>query len=462
MIARVVDALDERLRATPFLRSAMRKAFPDHWSFMLGEIALYCFLVLVATGTYLALLFSPSGQRVIYHGSYAPLDGDPMSEAFASVLNISFSVPAGLFIRQVHHWAALVFLAAIVVHLGRIFFTGAFRRPRDINWLIGSGLLMLAMLAGFTGYSLPDDLLSGTGLRIAYSVAESVPFVGVITAYLLFGGAYPTTVLTQRLFVTHIFIVPAAIAMLVGAHLCVVWRQKHTQFPGEGRSEDNVVGSPLWPNYALKSTGLLFFVVAVVSLLGGFVQINPVWMYGPYDASVVSAPAQPDWYVGWLEGALRIAPGWDVHLFGRAVPPAFVPGVVLPLVVFAVIICWPFIERRITRDRGEHHLLDRPSHVPWRTATGAAALAFAGILTFAGSDDVQAATIGMPVESLVAIYRVALVALPILTWLVTFELAREIEARRRALPRGSNRVVLRREERGGFAASDEPAERTGS
>ena len=175
MFSRVARWFDDRLGASRFARTSLDKVFPDHWSFLLGEVAFYSFIVLVATGVFLTFFFEPSQREVIYHGSYRPLQGVPMSAAFQSTVRLSFDVRAGLVIRQMHHWAALVFLAAIVTHLGRIFFTGAFRRPRELNWIVGVTMLLLALGNGFTGYSLPDDLLSGTGLRIAYSVVLSIP-----------------------------------------------------------------------------------------------------------------------------------------------------------------------------------------------------------------------------------------------------------------------------------------------
>ena len=190
VIGRLVRWIDDRLGASRFTRSTLNKVFPDHWSFMLGEVALYCFVVLVLTGTFLTFFFQPSAKEVVYHGHYAPLNGVHMSDAFRSTVHISFDVRAGLVIRQIHHWAALIFVAAIVTHLCRVFFTGAFRRPRELNWLVGVTLLVLAIFNGFTGYSMPDDLLSGTGLRIAYSIALSVPLVGSWAAFLLFGGWY--------------------------------------------------------------------------------------------------------------------------------------------------------------------------------------------------------------------------------------------------------------------------------
>src|SRR3954447_5941276 len=314
MIKRLSRWFDDRITVSKFGRSALNKVFPDHWSFMLGEIALYAFLVLVLTGIFLTFFFEPSLKQVTYTGSYGPLHGIEMSAAYASVVNLSFDVRAGLVMRQTHHWAALVFIASIVAHLCRIFFTGAFRRPHEINWIIGVTMLLLAIANGVTGYSLPDDLLSGTGLRIMYSIVLSIPVVGTWLAFLVFGGEFPSGSIVSRLFVIHIFIVPVALFGLLGAHLAILWRQKHTQFAGRKRAERNVVGSRFWPKYAIKSVGLFAIIAGVLAGLGGLAQINPVWLYGPFDPAAVSTAAQPDWYVGWLEGALRLAPPWYLQL----------------------------------------------------------------------------------------------------------------------------------------------------
>ena len=364
--------VDDRLGTAHFVRHALRKAFPDHWSFMLGEINLYVFAVLLGTGTFLAFFFQPNASTIVYHGPYALLDGARMSQAYASTLALSFSVNAGLLVRQIHHWAALLFVAGIAVHMGRIFFTGAFRKPREINWIVGLLLFWVAMFEGFTGYSLPDDLLSGTGLRIAVSVLLSVPVAGTWLSFLLLGGIYPAVGLIPRLFVVHVYLVPAAIATLIAVHLAIVWRQKHAQFPGPGRTEHNVVGSPLVPNYAAKSIGLLFAVVAVTAALGALVQINPVWIWGPYDPTIAASPAQPDWYIGWLEGALRMGPPLAVHLWGHTVPSPFWPAVLLPLLLFVLLVLWPWIDAAIAKDSSAHQLLDNPREVPWRTALGVA------------------------------------------------------------------------------------------
>ena len=308
MLRRFARWIDSRLGAASFAENALNKVFPDHWSFMLGEVAMYSFVVLLLTGIFLSLFFDPSVNETVYNGSYAPLRGVEVSDAFNSTMHLSFDVRAGLVMRQTHHWAAIVFIASVVVHLLRIFFTGAFRRPREINWIIGVTLLILAMFNGFTGYSLPDDLLSGTGLRIAYSISLSIPIAGAWLAFLVFGGEFPAEEIIPRLFVTHVMIVPAAIIALMTIHLAIVWRQKHTDFPGPGRRESNVVGSKLWPTYAVKSTALLFAVFSVLFALGGLVQINPIWLYGPFRVQQVTSPAQPDWWMGWVEGAAATVP----------------------------------------------------------------------------------------------------------------------------------------------------------
>jgi ubiquinol-cytochrome c reductase cytochrome b subunit len=413
IVRRTVRWVDDRLGATSFTHEALNKVFPDHWSFMLGEIALYSFVFLVATGTFLAFFFVPSAGEVVYRGSYEPLRGVEVSEAFASVMRISFDVRVGLVIRQAHHWAALLFVAAIVAHLARLFFTGAFRRPRELNWIIGVTLLILALANGFTGYSLPDDLLSGTGLRIAYSIALSVPLIGTWLAYLLFGGEFPAPDILSRLQVLHIYLVPLAMAGLIAAHLAIVWRQKHTQFPGPGRTETNVVGSVLWPTYAARSVGLFFAISGLLAAMGGLLQINPIWLYGPFVPEAVSSPAQPDWYLGWLEGALRIFPAWEPELFGFRLPNPFFPGIVLPTVTFGLLYAWPFLEARFTGDRAEHHLLDRPRDRPARTAIGVGVLAFYAVLLLAGSNDILARFLGVPVGAVTVTLRVLVFVLPL-------------------------------------------------
>ncbi len=349
-----------------------------------------------------------------------------MSEAFNSTVHLSFDVRAGLVFRQMHHWAALIFIGAVVVHLCRIFFTGAFRRPREVNWIIGVTLLVLIIFNGFSGYSLPDDLLSGTGLRIAYSIALAVPVVGTWAAFLVFGGEFPSPDIISRLFVLHVLIVPAMIAGLLGAHLAILWRQKHTQFPGPGRTEDNIEGSRLWPTYAARSIGLFAGVFALLAFLGGLFQINPIWLYGPFTPAAVSTASQPDWYMGWVEGALRLAPGWRIHVFGYTISELFWPGVVLPGITFGLLYLWPFLERRVTGDTAEHHLLDRPRNRPVRTAIGVAVLAFYIVLFLAGSQDVGAQKLAVAIPTLTRVLQVMVVVLPVLAGLLAWKLCGDL------------------------------------
>ncbi len=427
MIDRLARWLDDRLRAGEAARTGMRKVFPEHWSFLLGEVALYAFVVLLVTGVFLAFFFEASYHEVTYTGAYEPMRGREVSIAYASVLDLVFQVPGGLLIRQIHHWAALVFVAAIVVHLMRIFFTGAFRRPRELNWVIGVTLLLASLVEGFAGYSLPDDLLSGIGLRIGYSIAQSVPLVGEWLAFLVWGGEFPSPQFVSRLYIGHVFILPLLILGLVSIHLLLVVRQKHTQFPGPGRTNDNVVGERMWPTYTAKSVGLLFLVSAVLTLLGGLVQINPIWLYGPYHAATVSTFAQPDWYMGWLEGALRLMPSFSIVAFGYEVPNVFFPGALLPGLTFGMLYLYPFIEQRLTGASGhEHHLLERPREHPWRTGIGAAVFSFYAVLLLGGTNDVIAARTGIPIDVVITTLQVALLVVPLVAFLVTVKLCRDL------------------------------------
>jgi ubiquinol-cytochrome c reductase cytochrome b subunit len=420
IMRKVARWTDDRLGSSAFAEDALNKVFPDHWSFMLGEISLYCFVILILTGTFLTFFFDASSREIVYRGSYAPLNGATVSEAYASVVRISFDVRAGLVMRQIHHWAALVFIGAIVLHLCRIFFTGAFRRPRELNWIIGVTLLLLAIFNGFTGYSLPDDLLSGTGLRIAYSIALSVPLIGTWVAFLLFGGEFPAQAIISRLFVIHIMLVPALIIGLLGAHLAILWRQKHTQFPEAGRTESNVVGSKLWPTYAAKSVGLFCAVFAVLGALGGLVQINPIWLYGPFEPAYVASPSQPDWFLGWVDGALRLFPAWEFRTGSFMLPNPFFPAVLMPGITFGLLYMWPFLEARFTHDYGPHELLDRPTDRPVRSAIGAGVLTFYIVLLFAASNDVLARMFQVPVLAMTVAFRIALFVIPALVAFVVY------------------------------------------
>jgi ubiquinol-cytochrome c reductase cytochrome b subunit len=443
--------VDDRLGFSPVGRSALNKIFPDHWSFMMGEIALYAFTYLVLSGVFLTLFFDASTAETVYAGSYDALHGSRVSAAYASTVELSHDVRFGLVVRQSHHWAALLFIGAIVVHLCRIFFTGAFRRPRGINWVVGVTLLLLAIVNGFAGYSLPDDLLSGTGLRVANGVLLSIPVIGSWLAFLVWGGEFPADAMIPRLYVVHILIVPALIATLIAVHMAILVRQKHTQFPGPGRTDTNVVGSRLWPGYAVRSLGLLFAVFATALLLGGLVQINPVWYWGPFVPGAATAPAQPDWYVGWVDGALRLFPPWEPVLFGYRLPSLFLPAVVLPGLTFLILYLWPWLERLVTRDSREHQVLERPRDRPLRLGIGVAALTFYGLLLLAFGLDIVSQFTGIPVFVLVYLFRIGVLVVPLLTGLIAFVLARALRdsgaADLLALRRSDVTGVLRRRAR---------------
>jgi ubiquinol-cytochrome c reductase cytochrome b subunit len=415
-----VRFLDDRLRAAAPVRRFLRKIFPDHWSFLLGEIALYSFIILVLTGTFLTLFFKPSMTEVTYHGSYRLLDGVRMSEAYASTLDISFDVRGGLLMRQIHHWAALLFMAAIMVHMLRIFFTGAYRKPRELNWLIGIALFTLGMLEGLFGYSLPDDLLSGTGLRITHGVLQSIPIVGTYLAYFLFGGPFPGHDIIPRLYVIHVLLIPGLLLALITAHLFFMFHQKHTQMPGKGRTEANVVGAPMYPYFMAKTGAFFFFIFGALALASTFAQINPIWLLGPYNPSSITAGSQPDFYMAALEGALRIMPAWQWNVFGHTLAlSVFIPALVPLGIVFGGAALWPFIERWITGDHREHHICDRPRNAATRTAIGTAVITFYGILWLAGGNDIIAYHFHMDLYTTTWIARIAIFAGPVIAYRVT-------------------------------------------
>ncbi len=442
--------VDERLGTTSFARVALRKVFPDHWSFLLGEIALYCLVVLVVTGVFLTFFYTPDTRGVVYEGPYAPLKGEQVSAAYDSTMRLSFQVKAGLIMRQTHHWATLVLVAAIVVHLCRVFFTRAFRRPRELNWVIGVALLLLAMAEGLTGGWLPDDLLSGVSIHIGYSVIFAIPVIGTWVAYLFFGGEFPAPDMIPRFYVFHVMLLPALLLGLVGVHLFIVVLQRHTQFPGPGRTERNLVGKRFWPQHAFKSGSLLLLVAAVCAGLGGLAQINPVWQYGPFKAANVTSPAQPDWYLAWVDGLLRLGGPWSFKLFGYTVSENFWPAILFPGILFGVITLWPWIERRLTGDRAEHHLLDRPRDAPAHTATGLAGLLLLFIAFLAGGNDILAVLLHVPEEIITRILRYAFFIAPVLTWLVAFCVCRSLRASHLHPAAPTAGVRLRRTPTGGY------------
>ncbi|MFX4272711.1 cytochrome b [Propionibacteriaceae bacterium Y1685] len=449
---------DERLGLAALGRKNLRKVFPDHWSFLLGEIALYSFLICLLTGVFLTLWFKPSMGEVEYDGSYQLLKGLEMSEAYASTLDISFDVRGGLLMRQIHHWGALLFVAAMFAHMLRVFFTGAFRKPRELNWLLGVGLISIGMIEGFAGYSLPDDLLSGTGLRFVDGLVRSIPLIGTWAEFLVFGGEFPGDLIISRLYMAHILLIPAVILGLIAAHLALVVYHKHTQYPGPGRTEKNVVGYPLFPVYMAKAGGFFFIVFGVLILMGGLVQINPVWTVGPYNPAQVSAGSQPDWYMGWVEGAVRIMPNWEWHI-GHTTWSwnVFLPAVVLMGLLFTVMGLYPFIEQWITGDKSEHHLLERPRNNPTRTAFGVAAATCYILFLGAGGNDIIATTFHVSLNAVTYFMRGAVILLPIVAFIITKRVCIGLQrADRDRLTHGAETGIIRRAVDGGYSEKHVP------
>ncbi|WP_193106401.1 cytochrome bc complex cytochrome b subunit [Brachybacterium sp. FME24] len=429
------DWLDQRLAGGGFVKFFARKIFPDHWSFMFGEVALYSFVILLISGTFLTMFFDPSMEEVTYSGPYTALQGAHMSRAFESTLEISFEVKGGLLFRQMHHWSALVFMVAIFVHMFRVFFTGAFRKPREINWLVGFTLMVLGMVAGFSGYSLPDDVLSGNGLRVIDGLMKAIPIVGTYLSMLLFGGEFPGTDIIPRLFTIHILLVPAMILGLIAIHLVLLVLHKHTQYPGPGRTERNVVGFPVFPVYAAKAGGFFFLVFGVITLISATTAINGVWVYGPYDPSPVSAGSQPDWYMLWTDGGLRLIPGWEFTIFGYVISL----NMLIPMAIYggllAVLALYPFIESWVTGDDREHHLNDLPYNAPVRAALGVSWISVYLILALAATNDIIAVALHLSINDLTWAFRIGIFVLPVLLFFITKRLCLSLQrqARQKAL-----------------------------
>jgi ubiquinol-cytochrome c reductase cytochrome b subunit len=457
-VGKIATWADERLGLAALGKKQLRKVFPDHWSFMLGEIALWSFVVLLLTGVFLTLWFTPSMAEVQYNGTYEQLRGIHMSEAYASSLRISFDVRGGLLMRQMHHWAAMLFVASMMIHLLRVFFTGAYRKPRELNWVIGCLLLILGTLEGFTGYSLPDDLLSGTGIRAADGFVKASPVVGTYMSFLLFGGEFPGESIIPRLFTIHVLLIPGLLLALIAAHMLLLVYHKHTQWPGPGRTEKNVVGYPMLPVYAAKAGGFFFIVFGITALLGALLSINPVWKYGPYDPSKVTAGSQPDWYMGWPDGALRIMPGIETHIWGVTISwNVMLPILVLPIVMFMILLVLPFIDAWITGDKREHHLLERPRNAPTRTALMVALMTMYGLFWAAGGNDIIAITLGASINQITYFLRAAVFIGPVIAFIITRRWCISLQRKdNETLLHGYETGIIMRSPEGGYSEKHLP------
>ncbi|MEW1775969.1 cytochrome b N-terminal domain-containing protein [Streptomyces sp. NPDC086777] len=453
---RVARWAEGRLGPYSLIRARARRAFPDHWSFLLGEICLYSFVVIVVTGVYLTLYFHPSMKEVQYSGSYPPLRGRTVSEAFDSTMHLSFDVRGGLLIRQAHHWAALVFIGAMLAHMMRVFFTGAFRKPREFQWLFGFLLLVLGMFGGLTGYDLPDDLLSGTGLAVVNGTILSVPVVGTYLSMFLFGGEFPGGELVARFNAIHVLVIPALMVGLLVGHLILLLHHRHTQYPGPGRTNRNVVGPPFKVR-AVKSAGFFFLVAGVIFAIAALTQINPIWLYGPYRADQVSAGSQPDWYMGVADGLLRVMPGWEIALRGHTLALDNLVPLVAGVGFFLALGAYPFIEGWVTGDGRDQHLLDRPRNRPVRTALGVAWISFYVVSLVGAANDIIATRFHLAVESVTWAVRIGLLVVPVLAYAVAKRWALGLQrADRDKVLHGRETGVIKRLPQGEFVEVHEP------
>lgn len=405
-----------------FRDTVRTRVVPNHWTSIFGAVTMACLVTVTATGLLLMFFYTPSSAGTIYTGPYSPLHGAPVSQAFASTMRISFEVPGGLLIRQAHHWAGLLLPAALLLQILATFFTGAFRSPRKGMWLLLFLIYVASLAGGWSGYALPDDMLSGSGLRITEGILLGIPVVGTWLATLFFGGPFPGTVIAN-LYVLHVAVVPALLIVLVGARLLAAWHHKPPQFPGLGRTDDNVVGLPLVPTAAARASGLGLITAGLVLLISALVTVNPIWLYGPGSPGDASAGSQPDWYTGFLDGALRLVPpGWEVVWLDRTWTLALLVPLAVVTLFLTALALYPFLEQWISGDGRTHHLLDRPRSAPTRTGIGVAGIVFYGVLWVGGSADLIATHLNLGLEQVITLLQVLLIVGPA----IGFVLARRV------------------------------------
>jgi ubiquinol-cytochrome c reductase cytochrome b subunit len=424
----------------PRARDALRRDPDDRWAAVFGRIAGYSFAVAAVTGILLLPFFRPSMATVTYRGSYAPLDGVAVSRAFRSVLGITFNVRGGLLVRQVHHWSAGVFVAAVCLRLLRVFFRGRFSGRALARWLIWVALLPLGMLAAYTGTILPDDGLSGGSLSVITGVLLSVPVIGTHLVFWIFGGAPPGNQIIGRVYWAHVLVLPA----LAGALLLLSFRP-----------------SPRWPR-RVRPDPLSLLVCGVLVLLGASAQINPVWLIGPYQPGSISAGAVPDWYMAFLDGPLRLMPAWEVPVAGHPLAlGVLISGLVVPGLFFTGLAVYPAVDRWITSGSPSRGLLPAVrGDLANRAATGVAGITFYGLLWAAAANDQLADHLQLSLDTVTWIFRVAVLTGPVVAFVITRVISQARAARRRDEERHgaeTGRVVMNPD--GGYAEVREPAQR---
>lgn len=438
LFALLFERLDERLQLRTPGRKVANKVFPHNWSFLLGEVALFSLVILVLTGIFLTMFYRPTTDPVTYTGSAEVFAGREMPAAFTSVVRMSHDVTGGLLFRRIHRAAAHLFVATIVLHLLRVLLTGAFRRPREINYHVGVVLLLLALALGFTGYSLPYDALAGTGIRIAYSELLSTPLIGPHLASWIFGGEFPTGSLIPRFFVFHVLILPGVLIGGLAIHLLLVTRQRHTQFPRPAVDGHRwIVGKPLWPSQFAESATLMLWVGGALVLSSVLVPWSDITLQGPYQPGEVGNSAQPEWFLFWVEGALRVFPALEIDVLGLTLSGSFVAGALLPTAIIVGLIAYPFLERRVYGLEGDWHVLQNPMDIPLRAGAVVGFFSFLLLLSAAATNDVLSRLWGIPIETLTWTFRIVCIAVPLVLAAVFVAWSRARLRRRRAPSSGT-------------------------
>ncbi|MPZ87045.1 MAG: cytochrome b [Nitriliruptorales bacterium] len=431
LFALLFDSVDQRLRLRKPARKTLNKVFPHHWSFLLGEVAVFSFVILVLTGTYLTFFYRASTDPVIYTGSSSLYDGVRLPAAYESVIRLSNDVPGGLLFRRLHRGASHLFIASTVLHMLRILLTGAFRQPREPNYLLGIVLFMITLGSGFTGYSLLYDSLAGTGIRIAYSSLLAFPFIGDQLAFWVFGGEFPTGDVIPRFFVLHVMLLPGLLIGLVGLHLAILVRQRHTQFPRRGvDGHQFILGKPLWPSQVAESATLVLWIGGLLAVAAVLVPWSDVSLLGPYVPGEVGNNAQPDWFMFWLDGMLRMFPAFEWSLPGVTINGVFVAGILLPGLVFGALILYPFLEKRVYRLEGDWHVLQNPLDIPLRAGFGLGTFSAILFMSAAATSDQLSRITGVPIEGVLWFWRIMTLFAPPLLALAIYRYSRRRLARR--------------------------------
>ncbi len=429
--------VDERLGAARGLRFLMDYVFPDHWSFLLGEIALYSFVVLIATGTFLALFFNADTTQVVYHGATGRSTVRTSRALTPRRLHISFDVSGGLLIRQAHHWAALVFVAAITLHLLRIVFTGAFRKPRDINYFIGVTLLGARDPRGVRRLLAARRPALWDGTRDRLGGRDVDPLDRRPARHRSVGRAVPgvervRVAAVHRARVRHPRDPRRADRRAPGDHHAPAPLAVPRTRPPRGQRgrHSDVAGLRAALTRPVRRRR------GVLVLMGGLIQINPVWLWGPYHPYIGTNGAQPDWYLGWLIGALRIMPNLEIHLFGHTlVPNPFFGGVLFPAIVFGLLYALPWLDRRFvsTATAAATTCSSARATTRARSALAAAVLSAVAVVFAAGSADRLFFQFGFGYEGAIWFFRGAFLVVPVVVYMLTKRVCVEL-ARERAPP----------------------------